>query len=117
MKTSTAALIFPLVLTMALLTQVSAKETDSTKVDSEKEYFVIETRHRLFSNFSQIDTVGMEEPYYIGEEEYKGDDEVRQECRGLFVMSPPRFRRENLFACRLVDFNVSEKYIEAPARK
>ena len=152
MKQLTAALIIPLVLTMALITQVSAEEADSAKVDSEEEYYVIETRHRLYPNFSQIDTIAMDEPFYIGEDEYKGEviafnphlgittkgealqmsdtlynpavkvrvsleDEVQQESWGFFVMTSPHFRRENLFAFRLVDFKVSEKYIEAPARK
>lgn len=39
--------------------------------DSTGEYFVVETRHRLYPNFSQVDTVTVDEPFYIGEDEMK----------------------------------------------
>lgn len=152
MKHVRTALLLSLVSALILVSQVWAEEADSTKVDSDQEYFVIETRHRLFPDFSQIDTVTMEEPFYIGEEEYKGeviefnphlgitqkgealqmsdtlynpavrvrvslDGEVKQESWGFLVLTSPHFRRESLFAFRLVDFKVGEKYIEAPAGK
>ena len=73
MKHCRTALLLPLISVLMVSAQVWAEETDSTRVDSDQEYFVIETRHRLFPEFSQIDTVVMEEPFYIGEEEYKGE--------------------------------------------
>ncbi|UCG60997.1 MAG: hypothetical protein JSV52_11805 [Candidatus Zixiibacteriota bacterium] len=151
-KPLTATLIILLVLTIDPLAQVSAEETDSTKVDLQKEYYLTEARHRLFPNFSQMDTGGMNEPFFVGEDENKGEviafnpnlgiatrgealqvsetlhnpavkarvslgEEVQQESWGFSVMTAPHFCRKNLFAFRLVDFKVSEKYIEAPAGK
>lgn len=152
MKDLKTALLPALLTALIMTAQVWAEEADSTRVDSDQEYYVIETRHRLFPDFSQIDTVTMEEPFYIGEDEYKGEvitfnphlgitqkgealqlsdtlynpavrvrvsleGEVKQESWGFLVMTSPHFRRESLFAFRLVDFKVSDKYIEAPAGK
>ncbi len=152
MKDIKTTLTASLVLILLVASQVWADQADSTKEGTEEQYFVIETRHRLHPKFSQIDTVGMNGVFYIGEEEYKGeliafnphlgitmegkalqmsdtlynpavrirvslDDEIQQESWGFSVLSSPHFRREDLLAFRLVEFKVSDKYIEAPARK
>lgn len=46
----------------------SAGVADSSEADFR---FVIETKHRLHPNFIQVDTVGLDEPFYIGEDEYE----------------------------------------------
>ena len=46
------------------LAQDSLSTTTPTKPT-----FVVETRHRLYPNFRQVDTVGIDEPFLIGEEE------------------------------------------------
>jgi hypothetical protein len=152
MKALKTTLIVTFASVLLFNSSIRSDEADSADVSSEQEYFIIETRHRLFPNFSQIDTVGMEQPFYIGEEEYQGEiiafnphlgittkgealqmsdtlynpavmvrvsleDEIQQESWGFFVLTSPHFRRESLFAFRLVDFKVSEKYVKAPARK
>lgn len=33
--------------------------------------FVVETRHRLYPEFRQVDTVGLEDPFYIGEDDWE----------------------------------------------
>ncbi len=66
-----APLIFGILPIFMSSSQVCAEEADSTDVSSEVEYFIIETRHRLYPEFVQFDTVGMEQPFYIGEEEYE----------------------------------------------
>ena len=58
-----------LLLIFTSLSQVWAEQADSSDVSSEEEYFVVETRHRLYPEFVQIDTVGMEQSFYIGEDE------------------------------------------------
>ena len=48
-----------------------AQDADTSETETPDEHFVIETRHRLFPQFVQIDTVIMNQPFYIGEEEYE----------------------------------------------
>lgn len=49
-----------------------AANDDSTQVGSKPEgkYFVIETRHRLFPKFVQVDTIAPDSSFTLGEEEY-----------------------------------------------
>jgi len=50
----------------------AAADVDSTKtVDHSGDVYIIETRHRLFPDFLQVDTVGFDQPFFIGEEEWK----------------------------------------------
>ena len=72
MKRNMASLIILSAVVLIPVSPIRADEADSSKTDSDKEYFIIETRHRLYPEFSQVDTVGMEEPFYIGEDEYEG---------------------------------------------
>ena len=72
MKRNKASLIFALIATLILASQVWTEQADSSKVNSNPNYFIIETRHRLYPEFSQVDTVGMDQPFYIGEDEYEG---------------------------------------------
>jgi len=51
----------------------STVSTDSVKASASKNYFVIETRHRLFPKFLEIDTVKLNQQFLIGEEEYKAE--------------------------------------------
>ena len=46
---------------------------DSSKTEATNEVFVIETRHRLFPDFRQVDTVRIGEIFLIGEEELKAE--------------------------------------------
>ncbi|MEW6413174.1 MAG: hypothetical protein AB1483_12010 [Candidatus Zixiibacteriota bacterium] len=144
--------ILALILILTLTSQVWPQQADSTDVSEQQEYFIIESRHRLYPDFVQIDTVGMDQPFYIGEDEWKAavvgfnphlgitqkgealqmsdtlynpavrvrvsvDDEIKQESWGFYVLSSPHFKRDDLLAFKLVDFKVSDKYVEAPARK
>lgn len=42
---------------------------DSTSSKLSGEYYIIETRHRIFQDFIQVDTVKFGEPFLLGEEE------------------------------------------------
>ena len=46
-----------------------AADEDTVKAESAEECFTIETRHRMYPGFSQMDTVAVEQSFYIGEEE------------------------------------------------
>jgi len=72
MKRNIASLIFAFAVALILTSQVWAEQADSSKMNSDSSYYIIETRHRLYPEFSQVDTVGMDQPFYIGEEEYEG---------------------------------------------
>ena len=48
-----------------------AEDNDSAKTVTSAESFVVETHHRAYTNFKQIDTVGFADPFYIGEEEWE----------------------------------------------
>ncbi len=52
---------------------VSAQAGDSLQADTSKSYFIIETRHRLFPKFLEIDTVRLNQQFSIGEEEYRAE--------------------------------------------
>jgi hypothetical protein len=47
--------------------------TDSTESDNLNAYYIIETRHRLYPDFVQIDTVRPGQPFLIGEDEYRAE--------------------------------------------
>ncbi len=72
MKRNIASMVFALAMALILTSQVWDEQADSSKVNSDSSYFVIETHHRLYPEFSQVDTVGMDQPFYIGEDEYEG---------------------------------------------
>ena len=48
-----------------------AQDTPPAPTDSAGEYYVIETRHRLFPDFRQIDTVAFGEVFLVGEDEWQ----------------------------------------------
>jgi hypothetical protein len=48
-----------------------AKVADTLEQDSITGWFVIETRHRMYANFLQIDTVAFGQPFQIGEEDVR----------------------------------------------
>jgi len=152
MKKSLLLLILsPLAAAVFSLT-VKAEEADTSKPEAEEGVYVIETRHRLYPQLLQVDTVGMNQVFLIGEEELQAEvigfnphlgitqegealqmsdtlynpavrvrvtteGEVKQESWGFHVIGAPHFRRDDLLAFKLVEFEVSEKYIKAPAGK
>ncbi len=64
-------LVMGLALALTLVSAAVAEEPQSAPSDSTGEYYVIETRHRLFPEFRQIDTVGFGEVFLVGEEEWQ----------------------------------------------
>ena len=56
---------------MLLGTEVLSDDVDSLLVEKDATYFVVETSHRIYKNFKQVDTVGLEEAFFIGEDEYQ----------------------------------------------
>jgi len=72
MKQITTALISAFAAIFLLCPGILAGPADSTENETEEEYYIIETRHQLYPDFQQIDTVSMEEPFYIGEDEWEG---------------------------------------------
>lgn len=61
--------LLPIIVGMLVAAPSEAADSDST--DTATEFFVIETIHRLYPEFSQTDTVGFAEPFSIGEEEWQ----------------------------------------------
>lgn len=70
MKQIVRLLINTLLLAFLFSPVILADPADSTEKKTEEEYFVIETRHRLYPEFLQIDTVAVGDTFYIGEEEW-----------------------------------------------
>ncbi len=60
-----------LVATLFMAGLCLAEESDSAITATSEESFVVETHHRAYTNFKQIDTVGFADPFYIGEEEWE----------------------------------------------
>jgi hypothetical protein len=50
-------------------TSKSAVHADSSSTKPAGEYYIIETHHRIFQDFLQIDTVTFGQPFLLGEEE------------------------------------------------
>ena len=70
-KAALRAVLFVFILTSVLLAQ--SEEPDSVLTELEGEYYVIQTRHRVHTKFSQIDTVKFGEPFFIGEDEFEAE--------------------------------------------
>lgn len=62
--------ILTVALALPLASAVLAEDPPPAPADSTGEYYVIETRHRLFPEFRQLDTVGFGEVFLVGEEEW-----------------------------------------------
>ena len=76
MKIAHKSLLCSLLAWLVLSGVAQGQESDSTRPaesDSLDTYYVIETRHRLFPDFVQIDTVRPGQPFFIGEDEYRAD--------------------------------------------
>ena len=60
---------------MVLLTATafSGEMADTLKTPAPDDLFVVETRHRLFPEFRQVDTVTIGQVFLIGEEELKAE--------------------------------------------
>jgi hypothetical protein len=130
---------------------VSGQDSTGDKGSLPDEYFIIESRHRVFTNFSQVDTIEPYGSFLLGEEEYKvemtdfnphlgitaeGDylkmsdtlynpavrlrvtlgDSLIQESWAFFVISSPHFYRDRMFAFKLVDFDLGDRYAKPPLR-
>jgi hypothetical protein len=152
MKKSLLLLILSLLTAPVFSLTVAAEQADTTRTEVDEGIFIIETRHRLFPQFLQVDTVGINQVFLVGEEEWQAEviafnphlgitmegealtmsdtlynpavrvrvlteGEVKQESWGFHVIGAPHFHREDLLAFKLVEFEVSEKYVEAPAGK
>ncbi len=72
MKLIKASLIAILTYIFLSCPWILADPADSTENKAEEEYYIIETRHRLYPEFQQIDTVALNEPFYVGDEEWEG---------------------------------------------
>lgn len=74
MQNSFVAMVYRVSLAFLVMTVVGiAQSSDSSRTVESEEEFVIETRHRLFPNFRQVDTVAIGEIFLVGEEELKAE--------------------------------------------
>lgn len=97
---------------------------DSVVVDHAGETYVIETRHRLFPDFQQVDTVAFDEPFLIGEEEWEARVilfnphlGITMEGKGLQMsdtLSNPAVRIRVEHADTLVQESWGFHYVDAP---
>ena len=149
------SLLLSLLAWLSLSGPVCGQESDSTRPaesDSLETYYVIETRHRLYPDFVQVDTVKPGQPFFIGEDEYRaevmtfnphlgittdgeylqvsdtlynpavrvrvveGEEEMQQSWAFHFV-SAPHYYRQELLGFKLLEFKVSNKYIQIPKTK
>ncbi|GEM_PF-4563653 len=68
------AMVYRVSLAFLMMTVVGiSQSSDSSRTVESEEEFVIETRHRLFPNFGQVDTVAIGEIFLVGEEELKAE--------------------------------------------
>lgn len=68
------AMVYRVSLAFLMMTVVGiSQSSDSSRTVESEEEFVIETRHRLFPNFRQVDTVAIGEIFLVGEEELKAE--------------------------------------------
>ena len=65
--------ILIIVFFLVAITDLVSQPADSLKSNASKDYFVIETRHKLYPSFLQIDTVALNQQFLIGEDEYKAE--------------------------------------------
>lgn len=74
MQNSFVAMVYRVSLAFLVMIVVGiAQSSDSSRTVESEEEFVIETRHRLFPNFRQVDTVAIGEIFLVGEEELKAE--------------------------------------------
>lgn len=74
MQNSFVAMVYRVSLAFLMMTVVGiSQSSDSSRTVEFEEEFVIETRHRLFPNFRQVDTVAIGEIFLVGEEELKAE--------------------------------------------
>ncbi|MEP0828891.1 MAG: hypothetical protein HRF51_10255 [bacterium] len=74
MQNSFIAITFRVCSVFLILTAIGgAQSSDSSRTLESEERFIVETRHRLFPNFRQVDTVSLGEVFLVGEEELKAE--------------------------------------------
>lgn len=69
--TLNSTLLAAIIILVALGSRPLAAQTGDSLLtaDTTVVSFIVETRHRLYPNFRQTDTVGLDQPFLIGEEE------------------------------------------------
>ncbi len=123
---------------------ISSKDTSSV--------FILEVRHRIFTDFLEFDTVRMNEQFEIGDEDFHGqvfifnphliitekgeylqdsdslynpavrvrvyqEDSVIQESWAFYYSEAPHFRRSDILGFRLLNFQVSDRFVRAKGPK
>jgi len=71
MNRHTLTILTLLAILMSAAALAFAQDSTKAPADTNREYFVIETTHKHYATFKQVDTVGFGEPFSIGEDEWK----------------------------------------------